>query len=306
MIDEALGVSAAANDLNGDGVVNVVDVQIVMNASPNLDCSASGATPASVRVSERPAVRTIAIAAQRLAIAAPRLAITEVMNAASFRSGPISPGERRHSNGHGSRTWSPGVVRWNAGASDVRVRHSDQLRGAVRDFWQGELRYSGSLPRPHVQSVSSRLRRCQSGTLHGQRFRHRSSRGFEPGPQLQLTHESAAKGSTVVLFLTGEGQTSPPGVTGKVTTQSAVPPLTPQPILPVRVLIGGQTASIAFYGRAPGWFPRGDAARCADSIECSAGRSSDIGFRRRETQSERRDDIGAMTPVGNARPVHFP
>jgi uncharacterized protein (TIGR03437 family) len=65
----------------------------------------------------------------------------------------------------------------------------------------------------------------------------------------------AARGSTVVLLMTGEGQTSPPGVTGKVTTVSAVPPRTPQPVLPVRVLIGGQPATIAFYGEAPGWFP---------------------------------------------------
>lgn len=52
--------------------------------------------------------------------------------------------------------------------------------------------------------------------------------------------------------MTGEGQTSPSGVTGKVTTVSAVPPRTPQPVLPVRVLIGGQPATIAFYGEAPG------------------------------------------------------
>ena len=40
MINEALGLAAPANDLNSDGVVNVVDVQIVMNATLNLGCSA--------------------------------------------------------------------------------------------------------------------------------------------------------------------------------------------------------------------------------------------------------------------------
>jgi len=54
--------------------------------------------------------------------------------------------------------------------------------------------------------------------------------------------------STVVLFVTGEGQTSPPGVTGKVTAMLT----TPQPRLPVSVLIGGQSASVASYGEAPG------------------------------------------------------
>lgn len=61
----------------------------------------------------------------------------------------------------------------------------------------------------------------------------------------------ADKGSTVVLFLTGEGQTSPAGVTGKVTTVSAAPPLTPGPLLPIAVLIDGQPANYAFAGEAP-------------------------------------------------------
>jgi uncharacterized protein (TIGR03437 family) len=36
-----------------------------------------------------------------------------------------------------------------------------------------------------------------------------------------------------------------------VTTVSAVPPLTPQPLLPVSVTIGGQNAAVLFYGEAP-------------------------------------------------------
>jgi hypothetical protein len=40
MIRQALGVLAPLNDLNGDGIVNVVDVQIDSNAALNLGCSA--------------------------------------------------------------------------------------------------------------------------------------------------------------------------------------------------------------------------------------------------------------------------
>jgi uncharacterized protein (TIGR03437 family) len=39
---------------------------------------------------------------------------------------------------------------------------------------------------------------------------------------------------------------------GKVTALSNAPPVTPHPVLPVRVLIGGQSASVASYGEAPG------------------------------------------------------
>jgi uncharacterized protein (TIGR03437 family) len=62
----------------------------------------------------------------------------------------------------------------------------------------------------------------------------------------------AAKGSYVVFYVTGEGQTAPGGVTGEVTTVSSTPPLTPQPLLPVAVLINGEPAFTAFWGEAPG------------------------------------------------------
>ena len=41
MINEALGTILPNQDLNGDGVVNVVDVQIVMNAALGLGCTVS-------------------------------------------------------------------------------------------------------------------------------------------------------------------------------------------------------------------------------------------------------------------------
>jgi uncharacterized protein (TIGR03437 family) len=87
-----------------------------------------------------------------------------------------------------------------------------------------------------------------------------TANGSGTGPAAALNQDNsynapnnpAAKGSYVILFMTGEGQTAPRGVTGKVTTVSPSPPITPQPILPVAVLINGQPASIAFYGEAPG------------------------------------------------------
>ena len=56
----------------------------------------------------------------------------------------------------------------------------------------------------------------------------------------------------MVVYLTGEGETSPAGVTGKVTTVASPPqPLTPAPLLPVSVTIGGQPANWSFAGEAP-------------------------------------------------------
>jgi uncharacterized protein (TIGR03437 family) len=57
----------------------------------------------------------------------------------------------------------------------------------------------------------------------------------------------APRGSTIVVYMTGEGQTSPQGVDGKVTTAPY-----PAPLLPVSVTIGGVAASVTFIGEAPG------------------------------------------------------
>ena len=63
----------------------------------------------------------------------------------------------------------------------------------------------------------------------------------------------ASAGSTIVIYMTGEGQTSPGGVTGKVTiVNTSSGPLTPQPITPPTVTLGGSPALVTFYGEAPG------------------------------------------------------
>jgi uncharacterized protein (TIGR03437 family) len=63
---------------------------------------------------------------------------------------------------------------------------------------------------------------------------------------------AAAKGSIVQMFLTGEGQTSPPSVTGAITTASLPPPqVTPAPPVPIQVRINGQPALYTYAGEAP-------------------------------------------------------
>jgi uncharacterized protein (TIGR03437 family) len=63
----------------------------------------------------------------------------------------------------------------------------------------------------------------------------------------------AAKGSIVQVYLTGEGQTSPPSVTGAITTPTLPPPqVTPAPLLAVGVTINGQPALYVYAGEAPG------------------------------------------------------
>ena len=57
----------------------------------------------------------------------------------------------------------------------------------------------------------------------------------------------AGRGSVIQIYATGEGQTEPPGVDGKLTTL----PL-PDTIAPVQVFIGGAVAEVLYKGGAPG------------------------------------------------------
>jgi hypothetical protein len=38
-VNKALGIASPANDINGDGVVNIVDIQIAINAALYLGCT---------------------------------------------------------------------------------------------------------------------------------------------------------------------------------------------------------------------------------------------------------------------------
>jgi uncharacterized protein (TIGR03437 family) len=60
----------------------------------------------------------------------------------------------------------------------------------------------------------------------------------------------AAPGSIAALYATGEGQTTPPGVTGKVSDYDKAADY-PTPQLPVSVTVGGEPAEIVFAGEAP-------------------------------------------------------
>jgi uncharacterized protein (TIGR03437 family) len=64
---------------------------------------------------------------------------------------------------------------------------------------------------------------------------------------LNTTSARAAAGSTIEVYATGEGQTSPGGVDGVLNNG----PVLPQPVLPVFVTIGGKTAQVTYSGAAP-------------------------------------------------------
>ena len=69
----------------------------------------------------------------------------------------------------------------------------------------------------------------------------------QDGVTVNTAANRAPIGDVISLFVTGEGQTTPAGVDGKL---AAVP--LPKPVLPVTVTMGGQNAEILYAGGAPG------------------------------------------------------
>jgi uncharacterized protein (TIGR03437 family) len=226
MINEALGATAPANDLNGDGVVNVVDIRIVMNAALNLGCSASVDTTSTV----------------------PK--ITAIVNAANFQSGPVSPGEVVALMGTGLGSGNVQVL-FDGTTAPLTYVSATQIDCVAPYEVSGkgnsvvQVRHQGGKSIPFLLTATAATPALFTAD------------GSGAGPAAALNQDGssnspanlAGKGSTVVLFMTGEGQTSPPGVTGMVTAASG---RTPQPVLPVSVLVAGQPATVSFYGEAPG------------------------------------------------------
>jgi len=65
---------------------------------------------------------------------------------------------------------------------------------------------------------------------------------------INSTLNPAARGSIVVLYATGEGQTNPAGINGKPATEPY-----PKPLASVSLQIGGYAAEILYAGAAPGY-----------------------------------------------------
>ena len=70
---------------------------------------------------------------------------------------------------------------------------------------------------------------------------------FNQDGTLNGANNAAAAGSIVVLYATGEGQPDAAGQDGEITGR-----ILRQPMLPVSLTIGGQTAKVIYSGSAPG------------------------------------------------------
>ncbi len=249
----------------------------------------SGTSPTTLSVSVNPASLTagsysgsIAVAGAggstgsatitvSLTVTAPLPTVTQISNAASYVSGSISPGELITIFGSAIGPTTPvqltltatGTVSTNIGNVQVLVNgvacpliyvSSTQVSAVVP--YAVAIFQTAQVYVTFLGQSSNAMQEAVATTAPGLFTANASGTG--PGAILNQNlsvnspSNPAAPGSVVVLYLTGEGQTSPAGVTGSVTQALASPPYTPSPLLPVAALVNNSPATIEFAGEAPG------------------------------------------------------
>jgi uncharacterized protein (TIGR03437 family) len=199
--------------------------------------------------------------------------IISMVNSASYNSGPISPGEMVtiFGSGIGPATAAYGTtdsstgklttmiggvqVLFNGTATPMIYASSTQVSAVVP--YEMALVANVSVWIDYLGQNSNADQVTSVATALGL-FAQNSS-GSGPGAILNQDNSlngpghPAAKGSIVQVFLTGEGLTNPPSVTGAITVANLPPPqVTPQPVQLIQVWIDGQPVNYTYAGEAPG------------------------------------------------------
>ena len=267
----ALNFSAGASTNNGGSWLSVSpgagSAPRVLIVSVNVAGLAPGTYTGSVTIVSAAAnsTQTISVTlAVSSAAAVPTVAA--VMNAATFLPSSVAPGQIVTIFGAGIGPVTPASLRVNPGG------FVDQSLAGVRVLFDG-------VAAPMIYASATMVSAIVPYTISG-RFSTRLQVEFQgtASPGLDIAVAAAApgiftmnqsgsgqgailnqdysvnsagnrapKGSVVMIFGTGEGQTNPAGVDGLIT--GSVPR---NPLQPVSVTIGGQPAEVLYAGSAPG------------------------------------------------------
>jgi uncharacterized protein (TIGR03437 family) len=246
---------------------------------------ASGTTPASLSVSVSPAdlgagtysgsivlsagsgTAPVSVAVT-LMVSAPLPIISRVVNAASYLGGAVSPGEIvvifgsdvGPSTGVSAQPSSSGIfgttlanvqVTFNGYPAPLLYASSEQVNAIVPYELAGassalvEVLFgqasSNSVTLPVALSAPGIFSANASGTGPGAIL--------DTNYNLVSASNPTSPGAIIQIYATGEGQTTPPGVDGKLA--ATMLPL-PSPNQTASVLIGGLPANILYIGAAPG------------------------------------------------------
>jgi uncharacterized protein (TIGR03437 family) len=185
-------------------------------------------------------------------------AVSAVVNGASFQPTPVAPGLIATIFGSGLGPENGVTLRL---APDGRVDTTLADTRVLFDGVAAPMLYAsqGQVSFVVPYSVAGRARSRIEVEYRGARSAGaevqvaEAAPGIFPGAILNQdgsvnsAENPAPGGSVVMIYATGEGQTTPAGVDGAVTGATLQ-----RPVLPVRVTIGGQEAEVLYAGSAPG------------------------------------------------------
>ena len=199
-------------------------------------------------------------------ISGPQITAAGILNGASFKGGAIAPGEILTIYGRGI---GPDTL---AGAQLNSSGNVSNFVGSTRVLFDGvaaPLLYTSSGQTAAIAPyfLSNRATTKVQVEYQGSRSAEVTMQTVASNPALFTANSSgsgyaaalnetgsvntpetpAKKGGVVVLYLTGEGQTTPDGTDGQLAGSVLA-----KPVLPVSVRIGGVDAEVLYAGAAPG------------------------------------------------------
>jgi len=235
---------------------------------------AASATPYSgtITLSSPNLLNPITVPVSLTVTAIPKPVITAVGNAASYATGPVSPGENvtifgtgigpatltsnAPVNGSFGTTLGSTRVLFDGVAAPIIYASATQTSVMVPYGVNG--RTSTSIVVEFTGVQSNPITFSVSGSAPG--IYTLNSQGTGPGAIINQDgvtvngpNTPEKRGNVIAIYMTGEGQTSPAGVDGAV-----IPPVTSalkSPVLPVTATIGGVAVTgqaVAYAGSAPG------------------------------------------------------
>jgi uncharacterized protein (TIGR03437 family) len=191
--------------------------------------------------------------------------IRRVLNAASYASGPVAPGQvvslfglglgpeqaaglQLDSSGRVANALAGTKVFFDGLPAPLLLAHTSQANAVVpyavagKSSTRVQVEYAGVKSNEVVLPAAA----AAPGIFTLDSSGKGQSAILNEDQSVNSPYRPAARGSVVTLWATGEGQTEPAGVDGKV---AAWPP--PKPQQPVLVTIGGRPTEIRYAGGAP-------------------------------------------------------
>jgi uncharacterized protein (TIGR03437 family) len=272
-ISGATGGFTAAAAVSSSDTVNWLSVSPASgNAGTSITVSV---TPTGLSVGQHTGTITItgtngltgaATIAVTLTVNPPLPSVTSVVNAASFLPGPIAPGEAitlfgsnigpttavtaQIANGQLATQLGNVEVIVNGFLAPLIYASANQVSAVVPYEIAGQasaivgVKYLGASSNFTTVAVAA-----TNPGIFTQNSSGKGPAGFNGNFSVNGSANPAARGSTVVFFLTGEGQTIPSGVTGTINSS---PTQNPSPAAPITILIGGQPATYSYAGGIEG------------------------------------------------------